>query len=265
MTARLSPGRYLGRSKLSFEAGTGLRVVSSRYDAGTSLPRHEHPHAHLCVVLAGTYEEHLGRRSFVRDRLDAVWYPSGVDHAERHGPRGHHLILDVEGSLADGAPADVRAVDVPVVFGAALKLAATLRDPDADEDLDRRALALELLAAVSRPEPARHSAPTWLSRVERHLHEQFRRPLALAELARIPGVDEAHLARTWRRVHGETLGESLRRRRVLAACRALRPDGAPISQVALDAGFTDQSHLGRVFRRLVGTTPARFRRALASA
>jgi AraC-like DNA-binding protein len=33
-----------------------------------------------------------------------------------------------------------------------------------------------------------------------------------------------------------------------------------LAAVALDAGFTDQSHFTRVFTRLVGVTPAAFRR-----
>jgi len=38
----------------------------------------------------------------------------------------------------------------------------------------------------------------------------------------------------------------------------------PLSQIALAAGFSDQSHFSRIFRRIAGTTPARFRQALAS-
>ena len=126
-----------------------------------SLPRHEHAHAHLCVVLAGSYEERLGQRSLARERLDAVWYPAGVDHAERHGPRGHHLILDVDERHTDGLPRDVRALQVPGALGAALRLAASLRDRDADDELDRRALTLELLGAARGPARPRRTAPAW--------------------------------------------------------------------------------------------------------
>jgi AraC family transcriptional regulator len=45
-----------------------------------------------------------------------------------------------------------------------------------------------------------------------------------------------------------------------AARRLLSETERPIADIALETGFTDQSHLTRVFRRCLGETPAGFRR-----
>jgi AraC family transcriptional regulator len=45
------------------------------------------------------------------------------------------------------------------------------------------------------------------------------------------------------------------------ACRQLSTSALPLAEIALAAGFTDQSHLTRVFRRQTRMTPSEFRRA----
>lgn len=47
----------------------------------------------------------------------------------------------------------------------------------------------------------------------------------------------------------------------LSHARALLRDGCPVVDAALESGFSDQSHLGRLFRQAFGTTPARYRRS----
>jgi AraC family transcriptional regulator len=50
---------------------------------------------------------------------------------------------------------------------------------------------------------------------------------------------------------------------VRAACELLRTAEWPLAVIAAECGFADQSHFTRIFRRMTGTTPARFRRAIA--
>jgi hypothetical protein len=59
---------------------------------------------------------------------------------------------------------------------------------------------------------------------------------------------------------GCSVGDYVRQLRVEDACRRLATLDAPIVEIALAAGFTDQSHFTRTFQRLRGLTPAEFRR-----
>ena len=56
-----------------------------------------------------------------------------------------------------------------------------------------------------------------------------------------------------------TAGVYLREIRVQRAADALVRSSAPLAQIALDAGFADQSHFTRVFRTAYGVTPHRWR------
>ncbi len=58
---------------------------------------------------------------------------------------------------------------------------------------------------------------------------------------------------------GEGLTETARRRRVERALAAVRHSALPLAQVAVEAGFCDQSHMNRCFQAVLGMTPNRVR------
>jgi AraC-like DNA-binding protein len=124
-------------------------------------------------------------------------------------------------------------------------------------------LTLELLAILvrRRRESARPGPPPgWLRHVRQALNDRHsERELRIADLASAVGVDPAHLARTFRGHYGMTAGAYLREIRVQRAADALTRSSVPLSQIALDAGFADQSHFTRLFRTAYGVTPQRWR------
>jgi AraC family transcriptional regulator len=93
-----------------------------------------------------------------------------------------------------------------------------------------------------------------IEHVESHLGEE----LALSRLAEVVGLSSYHLSREFRRATGETVHGYVVRRRLERARDLLRHGRSPISEIAQDLGFSDQSHLTRLFRARFGTTPAAF-------
>src|SRR5262249_52461237 len=100
-----------------------------------------------------------------------------------------------------------------------------------------------------------------LSRVIAFLDEHFVDSPSLSEVARAAEVHPVHLARTFRRHYRCTVGEYLRQLRVTFACRQLTQGSRPLVEIALAAGFSDQSQFSRTFKRAMGLTPAAFRAA----
>ena len=74
------------------------------------------------------------------------------------------------------------------------------------------------------------------------------------------GVHPVTLARAFRRTFGCTIGEYLRRLRIERAAEQLATGTQPLAEIALAAGFADQSHFSNVFRRRVGMSPSAYRR-----
>ena len=143
----------------------------------------------------------------------------------------------------------------------AVKLFGEFHVDDASTGLAVEGLVLEMLAQVSREANKSEypGVPKWLQTIVELIHIQNDTSLSLTQLAVVAGVHPVHLARTFRRTFGCTIGEYSRRLRLERACQLL-VTRLPISQVAVTCGFYDQSHFVRVFKRGKGVTPAAYRK-----
>ena len=69
-----------------------------------------------------------------------------------------------------------------------------------------------------------------------------------------------YLVRAFRSTVGQSPHQYVVTRRVELARRMLRDTQTPIADIALMTGFSSQSHLSNWFRRIVGVSPAAYRR-----
>jgi len=239
-----------------------------RQPCARSVPRHEHELAYFTVVLNGDYLEGDHGRLEELSPFTATFNPSGIAHSTVIGPAGasfftvelrdHHLRqLDVR--LPSGTQIDRGAGSI---LWPGLRLYSAFKSRTADALL-LESQVLEMLSAISRPAREK-AAPRWLSHVKARLHDEFRDNLRMRDLANDAGVHPVHLARVFRSVEKQTPGDYLQRLRIRAACDLLGRWDCSLATIAADCGFADQSHFTRVFRKLAGTTPAQFRRALQS-
>ena len=83
-------------------------------------------------------------------------------------------------------------------------------------------------------------------------------------MASASGRSPGHLARVFRKTHGCSVGQMRRRTQVAHVVRLLLDTDRPLSDIAHTAGFSDQSHMGRIFRRCAGLSPQAFRQAFAA-
>ena len=125
-------------------------------------------------------------------------------------------------------------------------------------------LLFEMLAVASRRQSKGGDwfVPKWLQQARDLLHANFQEQLTFTGIAAEVGVHPVHLAREFRKHYRSTLGEYLRQIRVDYASQQLLNSDDPQAMIALAAGFADQSHFCRTFKRLRGTTPQKFRIAL---
>ena len=122
---------------------------------------------------------------------------------------------------------------------------------------------LDSLAALRQrapPQPARGGLPPGaMRRVQEYVDTHLSESMDLAELAAVAGLSVYHFARAFKQSAGVTPHHHLVRRRVERAQEMLAGSELPLSEIALATGFSDQSHLARHFRQLVGITPGQFR------
>jgi AraC-like DNA-binding protein len=141
--------------------------------------------------------------------------------------------------------------------------------PDASRSLERDELLIDALAhaftASGMPavlDAGRGSEPVGIRRALDFLHAHATEPISLASLARSLDWTPAHLSRAFRKQVGMPPYAYLLQLRIAIGRRELA-DGATIAAAALAAGFADQSHFTREFRRRTGTTPGAFQALVA--
>jgi transcriptional regulator GlxA family with amidase domain len=92
--------------------------------------------------------------------------------------------------------------------------------------------------------------------IEANLHTDIR----AATLARVVALRRGPFVRAFRESFGESPPAYVTKQRIQRAQKLMLSSQAPLCQIALECGMSDQSHLTRVFRKIMGLNPARWRR-----
>ena len=247
----------------------GFALAETLYPAALRMPRHGHETAYLTLVLRGGYDETVGHQQ-VRSCAPAtlVFHPPDEEHAIvfHREPvrifrleakpdwlarvREHTALFDQPGAFDSGAPAQL-----------ALRLYHESHASDAAAPLAIESAVLELLSTTTRQLTSTAAPPPWLQRAREVLHAQWAESPALADVAQAAGVHPVSLARAFRRHFHCSIGDYLRRLRIENACQQIAQSDTSLIEIAHAAGFYDQSHFARTFKRHTGLTPAAYRAA----
>ena len=254
----------------------GLRVTHAHFPPGALLEPHVHDRPTLAVMLSGGFELAFTSPVIRRNQLACVpgtifTEPAEEKHANRIAQSGATVVVVQPDPERDDLLRPCRAVLEGIHFFrsgrislAARGLVREIHSPDEVSTISIEALALEILVVATRIGSVGRweaGSPLWLARAEEYVHEYFHRPIRIADVAEAAAVHPAHLAATFRSAYRMPLGTYVRRLRVEWAADQLARTEQPIASVAIQAGFADQAHLTRVFKRYTGWTPARYRKA----
>lgn len=147
----------------------------------------------------------------------------------------------------------------------AARAAAHQVSEDIGDEIAARHIVLRLCAAVggAAPDWARDASvftPVVMRRLVASIDAHLDFPLSLEAMAGSVGLSPGHFARKFRHSAGVSVNRFLNTRRIAASLALLRTGGHPLSGIALDLGFSSQSHFTRLFSSLTGLSPQAFRR-----
>ena len=103
-------------------------------------------------------------------------------------------------------------------------------------------------------------APWQIKRVCRFIDERISYTISLDEMARQVKLSTSYFSAAFKNSFGVSPHNYVIKRRVEFAKDKMLNSNAPLCEIALDCGLSDQAHLSRVFRRITGTTPSAWRR-----
>lgn len=253
------------------DTGT-LWMTEARFPPLAELALHAHARPVLAVILDGSWEEDIGGHRHECLPGSVQVEPAGLAHTNRfHQAGARVLVIEPDPARTELLQPCARFLDEPSCFSdsylAALagRMALEIAQPDDYSPLALEGYAIEMLARGARSagsQSARGRPPAWFFRVRDRLHAEFHHTLRLGDLAATAGVHPIQMTRVFRRTTGVSIGTYVRRLRLEWCADKLANSRLSLSIVAHQAGFADQSHFTREFRRHLGVTPRGYRLAM---
>jgi AraC family transcriptional regulator len=249
--------------------------------------RRRHVVHHLLLTTAGDADircETNGSQTAFHATVGTIgWFPSDSHEHEvsitaANGYAAYEVCIPVEQITGDPSPAEGRPAAGPqasVFFGDALIEASLLRlstrgdgpqvSEDVGDDVAARLIITRLSALLGSSAPQWRTdtsvfSPDLMRRIVTRIDAELPREATVEDLAQAFELSPGHFARKFRYSTGLSLQRFHNLRRIGRSCGMLREGSLSLARIAIDLGFSSQSHFTRVFTGLTGTSPQRFRR-----
>lgn len=242
-----------------------LAAVVCTYAAGERHSRHTDALSRISLLVRGGYREEANSGAITMRPGDVLLKSRHAAHEDTFGENGATLValefLQDDPFEATGAQDLWRRRSDGYAMRHAI---AFLEAAFAGDSLGASAAGEELLADCGRALSRRSAPPIWLRRIKDALDEGGLAEIDVAAHARAAGAHPAHASRLFRQCYGQSITEYAQAQSVRRAIALLGERNASLSDTAAAAGFYDQSHMNRIFRRVLGRSPGAHRTLLAA-
>jgi AraC family transcriptional regulator len=222
---------------------------------------------YFSLTLQGEYKKLYGKQSVPCTPGTLVFHPPEQKQSGYCETGGRSFIIEIAPQVLDRFEhhsASLEKLTISrggVLTWLAIRLYKEFRQMDEFSPLAIEGLVLEMIVEGARRSTKAScvTPPYWLKQTKEILETCYSENLRLVRIAKSVGVHPVHMATEFRRFYKSTMGEYTRRLRVDFACHEISKTQRPLSQIALAAGFSSQSHLCTAFKRVTGITPTEYR------
>jgi AraC family transcriptional regulator len=243
----------------------GLRLTETVLRPQSRTPRHFHDNSLLGWSLKGGYTNTYTRGLQEIESSRIMYCPGGETHTTSTGAGAVSFALELEpawverltGAFLPSAPTMFELGSLAPLIA---RLYGEFNEKDTSSGIAIEGIALEMVAVAMRfrKNPG-GSPPRWLAGVRDLLHERFREQITISAIAKEVDIHPVYLASTFRSKYGHSIVAYVRELRIDYAARQLAGSEDSLAAIAQMAGFSDQSHFCRIFKRTTGMTPAAYR------
>jgi AraC family transcriptional regulator len=236
---------------------TGALISRTIDPSHTRVPEHAHDWPVLSLFVLGGYSNHTEAGERHIGGPSAVLYGAGACHANRVASNGFEQIeIEFDPAWLRFPALPRRPVSHWIGGRIGAAAGALIRACSEAMDEERFAAALRRFLACTL-EPLPSGRPEWVDQVIRRLRQNA--ALRVNDLARAVDRHPSWLGAAYRQAVGEGILETAMRMRIERAVRLLRETNLSYCAIANDAGFCDQSHMNRSFRRVLQRLPSTVR------
>jgi AraC family transcriptional regulator len=270
MSVQLPAGQLYGQTLRNHKVSS-FELSERVYPPQFKTPTHSHNRSLFCFVIQGNYTETYGVRTRECGASTLLFHPAGERHAEYfHETGGRSFIIEIDPGWMERVREHLVLVDISGDFhGGVLELLARrlykeFVQMDEVSGLVIEGIIMEMVGEASRrcPTASSNQPPHWLRQARELLRTRFAERLTLADVATTVEVHPVHLAQMFHKSYRCTVGDYVRQLRIDYACHKLATSEMSIVEIALAAGFCDQSHFTRTFKRCTGVPPSQYRESI---
>lgn len=245
-------------------------IHEAAFDATLVIPEHVHDVTVVSLMLSGIATEKVPEGVREISAQDLIVTPAYAPHSYRFPRPGRWLNMQLgDAWLARATDGHALLYERSQIVRSgsaaawAMRVRAEVQNADSASGLAIDGAMMLMIADMARLRmDGASTRPRWLRRVEEALEASIAAPPDVEALAELAGVHPTHLLRTFRRYHGATIANYLRDKRLQMARTQVATTHRPLSAIALDSGFADQSHFTRLFKQAFGETPGQYARSL---
>jgi AraC-like DNA-binding protein len=249
---------------------------------------HDHEFSEIAIVTHGTAIHKIGKENFPLKTGDVLIIHPGCAHAYDNAPDMEliNILYDARMPLpaleSCGLPfihklfpthypnakdnlspvGKLEAEDIEPIYELSRRLDFEVRHLRPGKQVLILAIFMEIIIYLARCENRAGEMKRFnfeLNKVINYMDKHYSEKITVSDLQKAAKMSERNLFRQFRNVFSVSPNEYLRHIRVQRATELLLDTDEQISKIALECGFCDSNHFCKIFKRMVGSTPKKFR------
>lgn len=241
----------------------GVVFAITRRKRGETVPQHTHNHASIRALISGNHH-YIADSGNIRHSIPGAWYFAEANQIHTHEACQTDIVsIGIQYEPESYPVPTVNTLDIlkgPVAVTSLNLLKEHLANPRHTSN-DILSSVFDLLRASLADETQTKpvTLPAWASQLKMKLDSQYLVNYSIEELAKELSVHPSHMARVFRAEFGQTITAYIRDRRLEWSISEMKSTTQKLGVIAVQAGFADQAHFSREFKKRYGTVPSNYR------
>lgn len=262
----LRTGQFFGETSSIIDL-SGITITDTVY-THDKVDWHFHEKPYFTFILQGQVLEGNKKETYHCSQGSLLFHNWDDAHYNIKPPgftRGFHIEIDqnwflrhdlsiehLQGSIS------VKNPKIQLLF---YKLFKESKVNDTTSALEMNSLLIEVLENINNQNKTNELfIPDWVKPLKEMLHEEIPEQFSLSSLADLLGIHPVHLSRYFPKYFGCSLGEYIRKIKIQKSLIMMSDQRNSLVEIALENGFSDQSHFNRCFKENIGITPTTYRK-----
>lgn len=260
----LTQGHYSATNFTQVNLG-GLIITKSCYTEAFTSDWHSHEHMQLTLVLKGGCREKRKLQEFDCTPGMLLLYPCFEPHINTsyaRNSKNFHIGFEDSSFKKYGINTvgfeGQCLIKNPLIKCGLLNLIAELNVLDKQSEISLDTTLLAIISLLPANDDF-NSMPNWVKELKELLHDEMKTDWSLNELSTKINIHPVTISKYFPKYFHSNIGDYIRKIKIEKTLPILLKKNIAINDIAINAGFVDNAHYTRVFKKHTGITPSRFR------